>query len=174
MGNSPGRILWDLDLGSKFLGQDSEMTLPRGSVKDLPFSLKKSWQLVCLRTARSLLQTLRRRLSQNPSPDRSRSQFCSDPLSSKSFEAVALLVAFPCRNPPRLGTFTARNRTSKRLPDFPNQGGEIRVPVPRPPQNLKKCPVQMILLTFQDIPMYQGGQKIKKMPSSRYPFEDFT
>ena len=26
--------------------------------KDLPFSLKKSWGLVCLRTARSLLQTL--------------------------------------------------------------------------------------------------------------------
>ena len=47
-------IFWDLDLGSKFRRQDSEMTLPRGSVSDLPFSLKKSWELVCLRTARSL------------------------------------------------------------------------------------------------------------------------
>ena len=68
-------IFWDLDLGSIFLRQDSEMTFPRGSVSDLPFSLKKSWELVCLRTARSLLQTLPRRLSQNPSSDRSRSQF---------------------------------------------------------------------------------------------------
>ena len=51
------------------------MTLPRGSVSDLPFSQKKSWELVCLRSARSLLQTLPRRLSQNPSSDRSRSQF---------------------------------------------------------------------------------------------------
>ena len=39
------------------------MTLPRGSVSDQPFSLKKSWELVCLWTARSLLQTLPRRLS---------------------------------------------------------------------------------------------------------------
>ena len=68
-------IFWDLDLGSKFLRQDSEMTLPTGSVSELPFSLKKSWELVCLRTARSLLQTLPRRLSQNPSTDRSRSRF---------------------------------------------------------------------------------------------------
>ena len=68
-------IFWDLALGSELLRQDSEMTLPRGSVSDLPFSLKKSWELVCLRTARSLLQTLPRRLSQNPSSDRSRSQF---------------------------------------------------------------------------------------------------
>ena len=62
-----------VDPGSKFLRQDSEMTLPKGSVSDLPFSLKKSWELVCLRTGRSLLQTLPRRLSQNPSSDRSRS-----------------------------------------------------------------------------------------------------
>ena len=47
-------IFWDLDLGSKFQRQSSEMTLPRGSVSDLLFSLKKSWELVCLRTARSL------------------------------------------------------------------------------------------------------------------------
>ena len=59
-------IFWDLDLGSKFLRQDSEMTLPRVSVSDLPFSLKKSWELVCLKTARSLLQNLPRRRSQNP------------------------------------------------------------------------------------------------------------
>ena len=68
-------IFWDPDLGSTFLRQDSEMTLPRGSVSDLPFSLKKSWELVCLRTARSLLQTLPRRQSQSPFSDRSRSQF---------------------------------------------------------------------------------------------------
>ena len=30
-----------LDLGSKLLRQDSEITLPRGSVSDLPFSLKE-------------------------------------------------------------------------------------------------------------------------------------
>ena len=30
-----------MDLGSKFLRQDSEMTLPKGSVSDLPFSLKQ-------------------------------------------------------------------------------------------------------------------------------------
>ena len=30
------------------------MTLPRGSVSDLPFSLNKSWELVCLRTTRSV------------------------------------------------------------------------------------------------------------------------
>ena len=41
----------------------------------LPFSLKKSWELVCLRTAGTLLQTLPRSLSHNPSSDRSRSQF---------------------------------------------------------------------------------------------------
>ena len=68
-------IFWDLALGSKLLRRDSEMTLPRGSVSDLPFSLRKSWELVCLSTARSLLQALPRRLSQNPSSDRSRSQF---------------------------------------------------------------------------------------------------
>ena len=33
-----------LDLGSKFLREDSEMTLTRGSVSDLAFSLKKSWE----------------------------------------------------------------------------------------------------------------------------------
>ena len=32
-------IFWDLDLGSEFLRQGSEMTLPKGSVSDLPFSL---------------------------------------------------------------------------------------------------------------------------------------
>ena len=53
-------------LGSKFLRQDSEMALPGGSVSDLPFSLKMSWELVCLRTARSLLQTLPRRLPLYP------------------------------------------------------------------------------------------------------------
>ena len=36
-------IFLDLDLGSKLLRQDSEMNLPKGSVSDLPFSLKKSW-----------------------------------------------------------------------------------------------------------------------------------
>ena len=71
VGNS---IFWDLGPGSKFPRQESEMTLPRGSGSDLPFSLKSSWELVCLRTARSLLQTLPRRLSQNPSSNRSRSQ----------------------------------------------------------------------------------------------------
>ena len=35
-------IFWDLDMGSKLLRQDSGMTLPRGSVSDLPFSLKRS------------------------------------------------------------------------------------------------------------------------------------
>ena len=73
--NKYDSIFWILDLGSKFLRQDSEMTLPIVSVSDLPFSLKKSWELVCLRTARSLLLTLRRRLSQNPSSHKSRSQF---------------------------------------------------------------------------------------------------
>ena len=42
------------------------MTLPKESVSDLPFSLKKSWELVCLSTARSLLQTLPRRLITEP------------------------------------------------------------------------------------------------------------
>ena len=72
-------FFWDLDLGSTYLRQDSEMTLPRGSVSDLPLSLKKSSELVCLRTARSLLQTLPRRLSQNPSSDRLPGpNFCND------------------------------------------------------------------------------------------------
>ena len=56
-------IFWDLGLGPKYLRQGSEMTLPRGSVSDS--------ELVCLGTAPSLLQTLPRRLSQNPSSDRS-------------------------------------------------------------------------------------------------------
>ena len=46
------------------------MILPRRSVSDLPFSLKKSWELVCLRTARCVLQTLPRRQSQNPSSEK--------------------------------------------------------------------------------------------------------
>ena len=53
-------------MGSKFLRQDSEMTLPRGSVSDLPFSLKKSWELACPRTARSLLQTLPKKTISEP------------------------------------------------------------------------------------------------------------
>ena len=39
--DSADSIFWDLALGSKLLRQDSEMTLPRGSVSDLPFSLKE-------------------------------------------------------------------------------------------------------------------------------------
>ena len=39
----------------------------------------------------------------------------------KSFEAVALLVGFPSGNPPKIGTFTAWNRTRNRTqtpPDY--------------------------------------------------------
>ena len=72
-------IFWDLDLGSKFLRQDSEITLPRGPVSVLPFSPKKSWErsvsglrALCYRPfPEGYLRTLRRT---GPGPN-----LCSDP-----------------------------------------------------------------------------------------------